>query len=75
MGRKYKPVENHNNLYSDVGTNAIINKNMNEYQSYVANRNKLQSDKERIDGLEEKVDSLQGDISDIKNLLMKLVDK
>jgi len=75
MGRKYKPVENHNNLYRDVGTNAIINNNMSEYQSYVANRNKLQSDKERIDGLEEKVNSLQGDISDIKNLLMKLVDK
>jgi hypothetical protein len=48
---------------------------MNEYQSYIANREKLQSDKERIDNLEGKVDSLQGDISDIKNLLLRIVDK
>lgn len=75
MNQRYRPVENHQHLYRDNTTNAIINTNMSEYQSYIANRDKLQSDKERIDGLEEKVDSLQGDISDIKNLLLKLVDK
>ena len=33
------------------------------------------SDKQRIDELEVKVDSLKDDISDIKNLLLKIVDK
>ena len=75
MERRYQPVENHQHLYRDNTTNAIVNTNMSEYQAYVANRNKLQSDKERIETLEGKVDSLQGDISDIKNLLLKLVDK
>ena len=75
MSRRYRPVENHDHLYRDNTTNAIINTNMNEYQSYIANREKLQSDKERIDNLEGKVDSLQGDISDIKNLLLRIVDK
>ena len=75
MERRYQPVENHNHLYREVGTNAIINNNTNEFKAYVANRRKLQSDRERIENLEGKVDSLQGDISDIKNLLLKLVDK
>lgn len=35
----------------------------------------MNSERERIENLEEKVDSLQGDISDIKNLLLKMVDK
>ena len=75
MNNTYRPVENHDHLYRDNSTKAIINTNMNEYQAYVANREKLQSDKERIDNLEGKVDSLQGDISDIKNLLLRIVDK
>ena len=75
MGRRYQPVENHNHLYREVGTNAIINNNSNEFQSYIANRRKLQSDRERIENLEGKVDSLQGDITDIKNLLLRIVDK
>ena len=68
-------VEGHEHLYRDLNTGAIVNKNKEEYQAYIANRNKLKSDKERIDSLENKVDHLTSDITDIKNLLLKALNK
>jgi hypothetical protein len=66
-----KKVKNHSDLYRD-GTGAIINTNKSGYDRYMATRNKLNTDKERIENLETKVDSLSSDISDIKNLLIQL---
>ena len=62
------PVEGQDGFFRDSETNAIVNKNHLEYKSYVSNREKLLSDKERIDKLE-------GEISEIKSLLLHLVDK
>ena len=73
--KKYIPVENQDGFYRDTSTRAIINTNKKDYQLYMANRNKMLSDKQRVDDLEVKVDSLKDDISDIKNLLLKIVDK
>ena len=72
---RFVPVENQEGFYRDTTTRAIVNKNKKEYKAYMANRNKMLSDKQRIDDLEVKVDSLKEDIGDIKNLLLKIVDK
>ena len=69
------PVKDHKDLYREDSSKSIINTNKNDYETYVRNRNRMNSERERIENLEEKVDSLQGDISDIKNLLLKMVDK
>lgn len=69
------PVKDHKSLYRDNNSRAIINTNSNDYETYVRNRNRMNSERERIENLEGKVDSLQDDISDIKNLLLKLADK
>lgn len=61
------PVEGHPGLYRDSKTGAIINRNSNDYQSYINNRNKLLSEKERIDKLE-------SDIGDIKRMLQALTN-
>ena len=74
MDRKYIPVENNKGLYRDSSTRAIINTNK-RLPVIHGNREKMLSDKQRIDELEVKVDSLKDDISDIKNLLLKIVDK
>ena len=66
-----KKVKNHSDLYRD-NTGAIINTNKSGYDRYMATRNRLNTDKERIENLENKVDSLSSDISDIKNLLIQL---
>lgn len=69
------PVKDHRNLYRDGSSTAIVNTDTVGYQAYVANREKLLTDKQRIDNLETKVEEIKGDLSDIKNLLVQLVDK
>jgi hypothetical protein len=69
------PVKDHNNLYRDSSSRAIVNTDTTGYQAYVSNRDKLLSDKQRIDQLESKVEEIKDDLSDIKNLLIQLVDK
>ena len=61
------PVEGQPGLYRDSETGAIVNNNSNEYQTYINNKNKLLSEKERIDKLE-------SDIGDIKRMLQQLTN-
>ena len=63
------PVKGKDGFYRDSETNAILNKNNEEYQNYIANRIRLLDDKEKIKNLEDKVESLSSDIGDIKNML------
>lgn len=63
----YIPVENQDGFYRDTRSGAIVNRNHLEFQSYVKQRQKLNSDKERIDKLE-------NDVSDIKSMLNNIVD-
>ena len=69
------PVKDHRNLYRDGSSTAIVNRDSVGYQAYVANREKLLTDKQRIDNLEITVEEIKGDLTDIKNLLVQLVDK
>jgi len=67
------PVEGKDGFYRDSNTNAIVNKNHLEYQSYVSNREKLLSDKERIVNLETELGDIKGDLDEIKSLLKKFI--
>ncbi len=69
------PVKDHRNLYRDGSSTAIVNTDSVGYQAYVANREKLLTDRQRIDNLETTVEEIKGDLTDIKNLLVQLVDK
>ena len=60
-------VKDHDGLYKDSSTGAVINKDNNGYQQYMENRNKMLSDKERLD-------SLENDIHDIKTMLKTFLD-
>lgn len=61
-------VEGHKNLYRDEETGAIINNDSSGYESYIRQRNKLKS--QRVE-----IDSMKKDISEIKDLLAKIVEK
>ncbi len=60
-------VKDHDGLYKDSSTGAVINKDNNGYQQYMENRNKMLSDKERLD-------SLENDIHDIKTMLKTFLE-
>jgi cell shape-determining protein MreC len=53
------PVEGHKGLYRDENTNAIINCNENEYQSYMLLKNKKQNDDSEIKSLRREIDELK----------------
>ena len=59
------PVEGNSNLSRDPKTGAIVNTDRSEYEKYVAQRKIKQLDKERLNKLE-------SEISEIKQLLVKL---
>jgi len=67
------PVEGHANLARDPKTCAIINTNQTQYEKYIATRNKLRSDEEKLNNTIEQVEEMKKDIDEIKDLLLKLV--
>ena len=69
------PVQDSPGIFRDSKTNAIINKNNNDYNLYVRSRNKMKTKEERIGDLEKKVDHLTDDIGDIKSMLQTLISK
>ena len=69
------PVKDSPGIFRDSDTNAIINKNTNDYETYIKSRNRMKSKDERINDLEKKVDDLSGDIGDIKSMLQSFINK
>lgn len=61
-------VDGHNQLYRDEQTQAIINKDKEEYDSYILRRNKLRREREEIK-------NLKNEVSDLKKLITTLIEK
>ena len=69
------PIEGKDGYFRDTHSKAIINKNVNDFNTYMTNRKKLTSDKERIDTIETELDGIKGDLTDIKVMLQHFMDK
>tara|TARA_B100001142_G_C13977536_1_gene517412 strand:- start:275 stop:487 length:213 start_codon:yes stop_codon:yes gene_type:complete len=68
MDNRYLKVEGHSFLVRDSQTNAIVNRDRNGYDTYRNLRIAKGKEKERLDKLE-------NDVSEIKDLLIQLVNK
>ena len=68
------PVENQKDLYRDTRTNAIINMNKTEYESYIKRRESIKNEKNRVDQIEDEILLVKEDLNEIKTLLRKLVE-
>ncbi len=68
MDNRYLKVEGHSFLVRDSQTNAIVNRDRNGYDTYKNLRIAKGKEKERLDKLE-------NDVSEIKDLLIQLVNK
>tara|TARA_B100000085_G_C18271083_1_gene402170 strand:+ start:275 stop:505 length:231 start_codon:yes stop_codon:yes gene_type:complete len=68
------PVEGESSLFRDTHTNAVINTNKSEYESYIMRRKCIQDDQSRINSIERDLDTVKNDLDEIKNLLRSLAN-
>lgn len=72
---KLVKVENHSELRRDDSSQAIINVDKQQYAAYKRKKYMAKQKAERLNNVESKVDKLQEDMKDIKQLLQQLVAK
>ena len=75
MEPRFLKVEGHSYLLRDTDSNAIINVDKKGHGKYLALRRLKEKDIERVTSLEDDVKELKSDISDIKDMIGKLLDK
>jgi hypothetical protein len=68
-------VEGHPNLKRDPTTGVILNTNQSAYQNYLINKTKQSAERNEIESIKKDLDSLKIDISDIKNILLSILEK
>ena len=69
------PVENRDGWFRDPESNAVVNCNKTQYEQYMASYNKRQKKDDDFDSLQNDVDLLKSDISDMKSMLTLLLEK
>ena len=69
------PVENREGWFRDPASHAIVNCNKSQYEQYMASYNKREKKEESFNTLQNDVELLKSDISDMKSMLLKLVEK
>ena len=71
MNNFYAKVENHPNLIRDLNTNAIINTDRKSLHNYNKLKETKNTEKTRIDNLENELNQIKDSILEIKQLLLK----
>ena len=69
------PVEGKEGVYRDISSNAIIKDNQDEYDKYMASYNKRQKEAADKRALQNEVSELKSEMSEIKTLLLTLVQE
>ena len=68
-------VKNHSDLRREDSSSAILNVDKQQYNAYKRKKYMAKQKAERLNNVESKVDELQEDMKDIKQLLQQLVAK
>jgi tetrahydromethanopterin S-methyltransferase subunit B len=78
----YVKIQDSNSLVRDMSSGAIINNNKEEYLNYIATVNAhkklnqtINQSAEEIEVLKTEINSVRNDLSDIKSMLVSLMDK
>ena len=71
----YLKVEGHENLVRDTSSNAIINKNVNAYESAKKRAGEAQRQRDEIRETNRELNTLKSEMHEIKSLLQQLVRK
>jgi predicted nuclease with TOPRIM domain len=70
---EYVPIEINRDLVRDVSNRALLNTNLEELKTYYAERDLRLKELEEKQTMEQKVNKLEEDIMDIKNMLRDIV--
>lgn len=71
----YVRIEENKNYYRDIESGALLNTNIEELKNYYAERDLKLKEMEEKQKIENKVEKLEQDVSEIKDLLRQLVAK
>lgn len=79
---EFVKIQDSHSLVRDMASGAIINTNTEDYLSYISKvdaQNKMKeiisNNSEQIEVLKTEINSVRNDLSDIKSMLMSLMDK
>ena len=74
-GKRFIPVEGDENkgFYRDTESNAIVMTDGDEYSKYMQSYNERKREKTEFTSLQNQVNALKSDVTDIKSLLLQLV--
>ena len=70
---QYVPIEINRDLVRDVSNRALLNTNLEEFKTYYAERDLRLKELQEKQTMEQKVNKLEEDITDIKDMLRELV--
>lgn len=74
LKERYVPVDAHPSLGRDRESGAIVDLDHDAYQKYLRAKEMRQQQVEKIDRLESRINTFESDISDIKQLLLKVLE-
>ena len=72
---KYLKVESDKSLARDVDSNAIVNRNKDEFDKFMELSRRKHEEKKKFDNMRSDLDSLKQDMNEIKTLLRNIMDK
>ena len=72
---RFLKVEGHSYLVRDAKTNAIINNDKKGHEQYLALKRAKSKEIDKVQTLEQDIQGLKSDLSDIKSMLGQLLDK
>ena len=70
----YLKVEGHRELYRDSTTNSIVNRNGTDYNTYMSQKKMRDNKNQKVDSMEQDLADLKNEINEIKSLLKVLVN-
>ncbi len=71
----YIKVKDSDALLRDQKSNAIVNDSKYEYDKYMRLKKQKQDEMNRVNKIEDEVDTIKNDVNEIKNLLKSFIDK
>ena len=72
---EYKNIEGHSDLIKDMHSKAVINTNRSAYLAAVQRKKNLLAQKDELSDATREINILKSEMHEIKNLLVKLVEK